>query len=101
MCPIITCVSVGSYADALTRGKQYEPIAHDTAKNQIRVRGNNGRTRWFNADCFDLTGNVAPTLTHWKFDDPVWDAINGRDATNNAVEVSLTLSDETVAGTAR
>jgi hypothetical protein len=64
---LITCTSESSYRAALTRGKQYELLAEKEGK--VRVRGDNERTRWYSALCFDLEGNPAPRLVKWKFDD--------------------------------
>ena len=91
----ITCISVGVYKNALTRGRRYDLLAHDEQKRKVRVRGDNNRTRWFLAGSFDLSGGPAPTLVEWRFDDPVQNALNGRDETNNWVEVSFELSDGT------
>jgi hypothetical protein len=64
---MITCVSEPPYSEALTRGKQYELLAEKEGK--VRVRGDNERTRWYSALCFDLEGNPAPRIIRWKFDD--------------------------------
>ncbi|MES2459789.1 MAG: hypothetical protein V4671_04340 [Armatimonadota bacterium] len=88
---LITCTSAGVYA--LTRGCQYELLAHDAEKQQVRVRADLGRGRWFPADNFDLTGGSATLLTAWRFADPVVDELNGWDETNNWVVISLTFDD--------
>lgn len=44
---VVICNSVGPYVDALTRGKEYEVIADDEEKEQIKIVGDNNRTRWF------------------------------------------------------
>ncbi len=83
----ITCVSVGARPEALTRGKQYEIVALDESKRQVRLRGDNGRTRWFSLGCFDMEGRPAPTLICWWFIDSV------EDETCDFVEVGFELSD--------
>lgn len=65
---MITCTSESSYDNAFTRGKQYEVLAEK--EGQVRLRGDNGRTRWYPSICFDLEGKPAPRLSRWKFDDP-------------------------------
>jgi hypothetical protein len=93
MNPLITCRIASVYA--LTRGKRYELLAHDGEGAQVRVRADNGRCRWFPSECFDLEGGHIPILTKWRFDDPVLDELNGRDETNNWVDISLVFDDET------
>ena len=63
----ITCTRESAYRTALTRGNQYELLAEKEGK--VLVRGDNERTRWYPALCFDLEGNPAPRLIRWKFDD--------------------------------
>lgn len=58
----IVCSSVGVYAEVLTRGQEYEIAALDEQKRQVRVHGDNGRTRWFPLGCFDMEGRPVPTL---------------------------------------
>jgi len=90
---LITCTSVSNYP--LTRGKQYQLIVHDAERNQVRVRADHGRSRWFPAYCFDLSGGAVPVLDAWRFDDPVIDALNGRDETYNWVDLILKFDDGT------
>lgn len=85
----ITCVCVGVFAGALTRGSRYEVLEEDPVKRQVKVRGDNQRHRWYPAYCFDLEGNPAPTLVSWQFDTSV------EDEKNDNVDVSFTLSDGT------
>jgi hypothetical protein len=61
-----TCVSDAIYSAALTRGKRYEILQFDEAKGQIRIRGDNGRTRWFPLYSFDLTNQEPPYITHFE-----------------------------------
>ena len=89
----ITCTSAGIYA--LTRGQQYELLADDEQKEQVKVRADNGRIRWFPAYQFDLSGGKVPVLASWRFDDPIIDELNGRDEINNWVDVVIDLDDGT------
>jgi hypothetical protein len=59
------------YGDALTRGKQYAVIAIDDEKRQVRIKGDNGRTRWFPAYCFYQRDRQVPTLITFHIDDPI------------------------------
>jgi hypothetical protein len=85
----ITCECVGIYERALTRGKDYDLLDQDAPKQRVRIHGDNDRTRWYPMSCFDINRAAAPTLVHWRFDDPV------TDPTNDFVEVSMDLSDGT------
>lgn len=88
---LITCTSSGVYP--LTRGQQYEMLAHDEEGARVVVRDDNGRRRWLRAHHFDLSGGTVPVLTAWRFDDPVLDEPNGRDETNNWVDIVLKFDD--------
>lgn len=48
----VTCITESVYSGALTYGQVYEIIAWDTNKRQIKIRGDNQRTRWFPEFCF-------------------------------------------------
>ena len=87
---LITCISIGVYKGALTRGKQYELLAEE--RHQVKVRGDNHRTRWYPAFNFDMSGGMVPILVEWWFHDPVHDPLNNRDETNSQVEVTVKLS---------
>lgn len=84
---MITCTDGGSYAQALTLGARYQLLEHDSDKGQVRIVGDNGKTRWFPESLFDLEGGEAVTLESWQFDDEEIDPWNGN------VEVSMTLGD--------
>jgi hypothetical protein len=90
---LITCTSAGRYP--LTRGKRYELLAHDVEGTGVIVRDDNARRRWLPAYHFDLSGSTVPILTSWRFDDPVRDERNGRDETNNWVDIALKFDDGT------
>lgn len=61
-----TCISEEIYPDALTRGKRYEILKINEATGKLRIRGDNGRTRWFPLYSFDLTNQEPPYITHFK-----------------------------------
>lgn len=71
---VVICNNVGSYFDALTRGKQYEVLAEDEAKEQIKVVGNNNLARWFKKYYFVPDGSSLPLLVKWTFDDTIKDS---------------------------
>lgn len=66
-----TCVDEASYSEALTRGKKYEVLSEKAGS--IRVRGDNGRCRWFPKSCFDLSGKNVPVFESFTIDDPIQD----------------------------
>jgi hypothetical protein len=86
----ITCIRQSQMPQALTRGKQYAVVELDESKGQVRVRGDNLRTRWFPVACFDMDGKPAPTVVRWWFVDKVEDEIS------DLVDVSFELSDGTL-----
>jgi len=65
---IATCQCVSVFGNALTRGKQYSVLAVDEEKRQVRVRGDNGRIRWFPAYCFTLDATKVPILVDYWLD---------------------------------
>ena len=83
----LVCVRESVYPSALTRGKRYTVIAADDAKQQVRVKGNNGRARWFPLYCFEESTRSVPTLATYHLDDP----ISADDALS--IEVTVELSD--------
>ncbi len=83
----VVCVSVSVYRDALTRGKHYEILAIDGDRRQIRVTGDNGRTRWFPTYCFDQSGRSVPTLASYLLGDRI------TPHEDLAIEVIVHLSD--------
>lgn len=86
-----TCRTASIYTEALTRGNIYEILAEDVEKGKVKVKGDNGRTRWFSTACFDLKCNPVPVMIDWQFDDPVSENDDGTDP--NWVEISFRLSD--------
>ncbi|WP_047154070.1 hypothetical protein [Aneurinibacillus tyrosinisolvens] len=87
---VVICNSVGSYAEALTRGKEYEVIAENEEKEQIKILGDNKRARWFKEDYFVSYGSNVPVLVQWQFDDVI------HDSSENSLqhpEITVILSD--------
>jgi len=82
----MTCVCESVYRGALTRGKRYTVRAIDSEKRQVRITGDNGRTRWFPADCFDQSDRSVPTLATFHLDDPI------RPHEGLSIEVTVELS---------
>lgn len=70
---IVVCDFVGMYVDALTRGKEYEVVVSDEEKQQIKIVGDNGRTRWFKRNLFLPAGSNVTTMISWQFDDDIKD----------------------------
>jgi hypothetical protein len=79
-----TCVDEASYSEALTRGKKYEVLSEKAGA--IRVKGDNGRSRWFPKSCFDLSGKTIPVLESFTIDDPI------QNPKCDYVEVSVRMS---------
>ena len=83
------CRSTGSYSDALTRGKIYQVLQRDDLKRQVRLRGDNGRIRWYMSHLFGPEDSIIPLLVSWQFDNDI------EDPTCDCVEVTVHFSDET------
>jgi len=86
---IVICNFVGVYKEALTRGKEYEVIEEDVEKEQIRIIGDNNRTRWYKKNLFVPYGCCVPVLVNWQFDDTIHDPSEN---SLQHVEVTITLS---------
>jgi hypothetical protein len=82
-----TCVGEAGYGEALTYSRKYEILAVDEEKRQVKIKGNNGRVRWFHIGCFDLTGSEVAVLVGIKIRDELEPEPSGW------VEVDLELSD--------
>ena len=65
---VVTCVCVNVYRDDLMRGQKYEVVEENLERCQVRVKGGNGRLRWFPSKCFDFGNQPVLTLTDWQFD---------------------------------
>jgi hypothetical protein len=81
----VTCVDESVYSGALTWGKRYVLLARDEEKGKIRVLGDNGRTRWYPALCFDLEGHEVVRIESIKIDDHY-------EVTPQRLDVEVTLS---------
>ncbi|WP_047155483.1 hypothetical protein [Aneurinibacillus tyrosinisolvens] len=87
---IVICNSVGSYVEALTRGKEYEVIAENEEKEQIKILGDNNRARWFNKYYFVPCGSNVSVLVKWQFDDVIHDS---SEKSLQHPEITVILSD--------
>jgi hypothetical protein len=58
----VTCTNSLIFPDALTRGQKYPVLTFDEVKQQVKVRGDKGRARWYPALCFDLSEENARSL---------------------------------------
>ncbi|MFD0588733.1 hypothetical protein ACFQZE_12100 [Paenibacillus sp. GCM10027627] len=58
-------------------------------KEQIRIKGDNNRTRWFPTGYFDDPNSSVPIIQSWKFDDEIDD-----DSENSIelIEITITFS---------
>jgi hypothetical protein len=84
---IATCINVGVFEQALTYGDQYAILARDTEKRQVKVRGDNGRTRWYPDYCFDVSGQPVVRVVRTAIADPIDDPVTC------TVDVVLEFSD--------
>jgi len=92
MKPVI-CICEGVYSDAITYGKKYPVIEHDLEKDQIKIKGDNQRLRWFPLYCFDLSSLDAPTVKSIWIAAENW-AIGQWRSLNDNTDVIVTLSNE-------
>lgn len=83
----VVCLGAGVYHHALTRGKHYSVLAHDEQKRQIRIKGDNGKTRWFPTYSFGDTSVAVPTLSAYEIDDEF------TAGAGQVVEVTVQLTD--------
>jgi hypothetical protein len=81
-----TCINDSVYDGALTYGQKYAVLAVSDDGRTFKLRGDNGRTRWYPALRFDPTGADVPRLTSVTLRDPVDDPLTA------VVEVDLMLS---------
>lgn len=86
---IVTCDFVGTYLDALTRGKNYEVLVEDNEKQQIKIVGDNNRARWFRKSHFLPPGSNVTIMLSWKFDDEI---IDSSEESLEHIEVTVTFS---------
>lgn len=76
----IKCGHSGNFPKALTYGEVYDVFAKDLEKRQYRVKGSNGRTRWYPSYCFVPLNFPTPRITSFEIDES---------------EVNITLDDGT------
>jgi len=88
---LATCLSVGVYVDAITRVRKYEVLAHDSEKRQIRIRGDNNRSRWFHEGYFDLAGADAPYVESIWIEAEEW-PIEDYEPRSECTDVAVVLS---------
>lgn len=69
----VICQCAGTYVNALTRGKEYAVLVNDEVKQQIKVVGDNDRTRWFPRSLFLPGGSYVTTMVSWQYDDEIKD----------------------------
>ena len=82
----VTCIREGVYQEALTYGKVYTRLAFDKVREKIKLRGDNGRARWFPAAYFVLgQRDVAKIARIVSIDDIV--------LTPGSIEVTIELAD--------
>lgn len=86
---IITCKSIGAYEASLKKGKRYELLDKNDLKNQVKIRDNNGRVRWYPTILFNLQGEDIPIVLGWEFTTPLDSEMD------DWVEVKINLSDGT------
>jgi hypothetical protein len=74
----VTCISVGVYEHAITKGKVYDLLAVEN--DNYRIKGNHDRLVWINKFYFSDGIINVPLLVSWCFDDDI-DQINFIDVT--------------------
>ncbi len=72
----ITCITEGAYPDALTYGVKYKVIALDEQKQQVKIRGDNERERWYPSACFDMSGAEVVRLVRILHHDSIEEALD-------------------------
>lgn len=82
----LVCSSVGVYREALTRGEEYVVLDRNDERQQIRVKGDNGRIRWFPRYHFCSRDEEVPVLAEFLIDDDLIDTDQG------CIEVVISLS---------
>ena len=85
---VVTCKCESIYLDALTYGKRYDVLETDLDKNQLLIEGDNGRTRWFPSECFEMTTVELPRIASINFLDEIT-------SPGQFCEINLEMSDGT------
>jgi hypothetical protein len=82
----VTCTGVAGYGHALTYGNRYAVLERDEAKRQVRLRGDNGKRRWYPCGCFDMAGGEVPRIVGIDVRDSIEDPLA------DWIEVEIDLS---------
>ena len=72
----VKCGCCGSYPGALVYGQVYDVLNEDLEKRQYRIKGSNGRTRWFPAYCFVPLDHPTPRFTSFEVNEVEDDVID-------------------------
>jgi len=67
----LTCVNISVFERALTRGKVYDILAYNAEKNQVKIRTDNNRLRWFPFYCFGSGKEPVAKLKDIHIDDKI------------------------------
>lgn len=67
----VTCIRQSVYIKALTRGRKYEILAQDKTGRNVKIKGDNGRVRWYPILCFDVSGSDVPVIQYIKITDEI------------------------------
>src|SRR4051812_25944362 len=79
----ITCLE--PTPSVFRRGVEYELYAYNDS--YVRVRGDNGRIRWYRKTGFDLSGTEIAMMQTFKINDPI------HDPNRDCIEVTVTFKD--------
>jgi hypothetical protein len=82
----VICISQGNYSDALTRGRRYSVLTRHHTREQIRIRGDNERNRWYPNYLFDFENNPVSMMVSYTVDDHI------ENGTNDWVDVTITFN---------
>ncbi|MCP3773108.1 hypothetical protein NLX71_07210 [Paenibacillus sp. MZ04-78.2] len=88
---IVVCNYVGTYVNALTRGKEYEVLVEDEEKQQVKIVGDNHRARWFRRSLFLPAGNNVTIMVSWEFDNEI---IDSSEKSLEHIELTVTFSNQ-------
>ncbi len=83
----LVCICESVYEQLLTRGNRYTALAMDDEKRQVRIKGDNGRIRWFPIHCFDKGDRPVTSLVKYQLDDMI------APSQDRIIEVTVHLSD--------
>jgi len=80
----VTCINIGMYEHALTKGKVYT-VFNENIRN-YRIEGNHGKRVWISKFYFIEGSEEIPLLVSWNFDD---------DVSEDLIDVTFSFSDGT------